>query len=79
MVSANSFAANSTKIAHPFYPTEAEIVGYLANDWGVPELLGIFAGGWAVILGVTLVLVKRHNPALPVSEKMAILWFVLSR
>lgn len=61
------------------FPVEAEIVGYLANSWSVPTLLGLFAAGWAVILGVTNLLVKRHNPTLGSSDKAAILWFVLSR
>ena len=63
---------------HPFYPLEAKIVGYLANQWSVTTLLGIFAGGWLVILGATLVLVRSHNPDLPSREKATILWFVLS-
>lgn len=70
---------NLTKIAHPFYPVEAEIVGYLANEWSVPTLLAVFAAGWAIILGITSVLVKRHNPTLPSGEKAAILWFVLCK
>ena len=70
---------NLTKIPHPFYPLEAEIVGYLANEWSVPTLLGVFAAGWAFILGITLALVKRHNPSLPSGEKAAILWFVLCK
>ncbi|KAL8842203.1 MAG: hypothetical protein Q9170_000609 [Blastenia crenularia] len=60
------------------FPVEAEIVGYLANSWSVPMLLGLFAAGWVVILGTTNTLVKRHNPALGTSDKAAILWFVLS-
>ena len=64
---------------HPFYPIEANIVGYLANEWSVVTLLGIFAAGWVVILGTTLVLVRRHNPSLPSTEKASILWFVLSK
>lgn len=70
---------NATKIPHPFYPIEAEIVGYLANEWSVPTLLGVFAAGWAIILGITSLLVKRHNPSLPSREKAAILWFVLCK
>jgi cholestenol delta-isomerase len=80
MEAASSFAANLTKpaqVAHPFYPKEIEILGYLANDWSVPELLGYFAAGWAVILGVTEFSVRRHNPNLPGWEKAAIQWFVL--
>ncbi len=73
---------NTTKVPpapHPFYPVEANIVGYLANEWSVVTLLGIFASGWVVILGITLALVRRHNPALPSTEKASILWFVLSK
>lgn len=61
------------------FPVEAEIVGYLANSWSVPTLLGVFAAGWVVILGATHVMVKRHNPTLSSGDKAAILWFVLSR
>ncbi|MCJ1226885.1 hypothetical protein MMC12_003540 [Toensbergia leucococca] len=74
-------AINTTNIPlppHPFYPVEIELVGYLANDWSVPQMLSIFAGGWAVILSATLALVKRHNPNLPGWDKAAILWFVLT-
>ncbi|MCJ1277086.1 hypothetical protein MMC21_004895 [Puttea exsequens] len=71
-------AAQALEAAHPFYPVEAEIVGYLANTSAVPTLLGLFAAGWVVILGTTLVLVRRHNPTLPGREKSTILWFVLT-
>lgn len=74
------FIVNSTRMAqppHPFYPLEANIVGYLANEISVLQLLGLFAAGCAVILGFTLVLVRAHNPRLPSSEKATILWFVL--
>ncbi|KAL9601495.1 MAG: hypothetical protein Q9219_002447 [cf. Caloplaca sp. 3 TL-2023] len=60
------------------FPVEAEIVGYLANSWSVPALLGFFALGWAVVLGITNLLVKRHNPTLSSGDKAAILWFVLT-
>lgn len=75
------YILNSTKpfqAIHPFYPLEANIVGYLANQWSASTLLGIFAGGWVVILGITLALVRSHNPHLPSRDKAIILWFVLS-
>ena len=75
------YILNSTKLPqaiHPFYPLEANIVGYLANRWSVSTLLGIFAGGWVVILSATLALVRSHNPHLPSRDKATILWFVLS-
>lgn len=54
-------------------------MGYLANKWSVPMLLGVFALGWVVILGTTSMLVKRHNPMLSSVDKASILWFVLSK
>lgn len=75
----DQYVSNATSIVpHPFYPLEAKIVGYLANEWSVPTLLGLFAAGWVAILGVTLLLVRQHNPDLPSREKATILWFVLS-
>ena len=63
---------------HPFYPQEANIIGYVANEWSVPTLLGLFAAGWVVILGTTNTLVKNYNPGLSSGDKAALLWFVLS-
>lgn len=63
---------------HGHFPPEAEIVGYLANTYSVPALLGLFAAGWIVVLGATNLLVKRHNPSLGSADKAALLWFVLS-
>ena len=71
---------NATKMVqppHPFYPLEANIVGYLANQYSTITLLSIFAAGCVVILGATHVLAGRLNPRLPSGEKWAILWFIL--
>ena len=64
---------------HPFYPIEANIVGYLANELSVLSLLGVFGSGCVVILGLTLALVMRQNPTLPSREKAIVLWFVLCK
>jgi cholestenol delta-isomerase len=69
---------NATLTPHPFYPVEAKIVGYLANEASVSQLLGTFAAGCIVVLGTTLALIKGHNPTLSTTEKAAILWNVLS-
>ena len=74
----DTIARNLTQMPHPFYPIEANIVGYLANQWSVPTLLSAFASGLVFTLGTTLVLVQRHKPNLPSMEKATILWFVLS-
>ncbi|KAL3424763.1 3-beta-hydroxysteroid-Delta(8),Delta(7)-isomerase 2 [Phlyctema vagabunda] len=72
-------ALNSTAIKqHPYYPLEVEIASYLANEWSVPVLLGIFFTGCAAIVFGTRLTVKRIYPNLPRSEKCAIWWFIIS-
>lgn len=81
LTSLNDIMFQNTKILHPphpFYPLEAEIVGYLANQWDVPTLLGIFLVGCIVILGLTHVLATRVRPGLSGVDKSILLWFVLS-
>jgi len=63
---------------HPFYPLDAEVVGYLANEYPVPMLLGTFAVGCIVILGATSALIGRNSPILSNGDKWAVLWNVLS-
>jgi hypothetical protein len=72
---ANSAILNSY---HPYYPAEAQIVGYLANEWSVPTLLALFAILWALILGISLWVVSQIRPNLRKADKIAILWFILS-
>ncbi|KAH7406723.1 Emopamil binding protein-domain-containing protein [Phaeosphaeria sp. MPI-PUGE-AT-0046c] len=62
---------------HPYYPIEAQIVGYLANQWNTFELVSMFAAGCAVIFGITFVLVKKVRPTLSNGDLAAIMWFVL--
>ncbi|MCJ1387380.1 hypothetical protein MMC18_000223 [Xylographa bjoerkii] len=78
MESISSYVATATKIPHPFYPLEAEIVGYLANEQSVPVLLGLFALGCVGIYGITQGLVRRYNPGLSGWERAAICWFIIS-
>ena len=73
----NSMAKGTAKVPHPFYPLEANIVGYLANDWTYVELLTSFAAGWVVILGTTQLVVRRFNPNLSLWERAIICWFIL--
>lgn len=65
--------------SHPFYPLEANIVGYLANELSVPALLASFALGCALILGGTLAILRLNKPLLPATEKATVLWFILSK
>ena len=71
-----SSSTNSSP-AHPFYPLTIEVVGYLANEYSVPVLLGIFAAGCAAIAGITLTILRRVHPSLSGSDKGAIIWFVI--
>ena len=78
------FFPNLTKIhetvnPHPFYPIDANVVGYLVNEWSVPKLLGVFFAGCGVELGITLLIVNRVNPRLSKGDKAALLWFVVCK
>jgi hypothetical protein len=69
----------NTTILHPYYPEGSKISGdvFVANDWGVLELISAFAAGWAVILGTTSLIVKKINPALKRSDQALVWWFML--
>lgn len=69
--------ANSSTV-HPYYPIEAQLIGYLANEWSVVTLVGAFALGWGGLLLLTYLVVSYVRPSLRMCEKLAILWFVLS-
>ena len=62
---------------HHYYPLEVEIANYLANEWSVPVLLGIFAAVCAAIVCGTVVIIDKTHPKLPKGEKAAIWWFVI--
>jgi cholestenol delta-isomerase len=65
------------KGAHPYYPIEKDIVGYLANTSGTFDLVLKFAAGCVAIFGVTYVLVKRTRPNASTGDLATIMWFVL--
>ena len=62
---------------HPYYPLQVEIASYLANEWSVPVLLGVFAALCATIFFGTMSIVNRVHPNLPAGEKAAIWWLIL--
>ncbi|CAD0086102.1 unnamed protein product [Aureobasidium mustum] len=64
-------------VKHPYYPLDANIAGYVANESTVLSLLGSFVAGCAAIFGLTYLAVKRVNPRLPTTELMTVMWFVL--
>lgn len=76
-----SLAANASKLVHPphpYYPLDATIVGYLANESSVPHLLGVFFSTCAALFALTYFLAKRIQPTLSTSELITTMWFVLS-
>lgn len=78
---ANSAVDNFTKVAsqvHPYYPHDAYINGYAANEWGVPALLSVFFGACAMLFTSTYFVAKRINSTLTTGEITTIMWFVLS-
>ncbi|KAF2469794.1 EBDP4, emopamil-binding protein [Lindgomyces ingoldianus] len=62
---------------HPYYPIEAEIVGYLANEWNTLELCSMFSAGCAVIFVATYLAVKRLRPHVSTPDLATVMWFVL--
>lgn len=63
---------------HPYYPQELLLAGYVVNEWPVPKLIGVFTVGWAFILGVTLIAVRKAKTNLRIWDQVLVLWFVLS-
>lgn len=76
------FQSNVTKLTaqviHPYFPVDAEIVGYAANEWSVPALLGAFFGACTALFTGTYFVAKSINPKLRRDELVTIMWFVLS-
>ncbi len=65
---------------HPYYPEAVILSGttFVENNWDVASLISAFAAGWALILGVTLTVVRKVNPGLKALDQGLVLWFVLS-
>jgi cholestenol delta-isomerase len=62
---------------HPYYPLGANIVGYSPNQSSVLELLVTAGGGCAALLGLTFAVASYVRPTLHLTDRIAILWFVL--
>ncbi|CAG7926318.1 unnamed protein product [Penicillium olsonii] len=63
---------------HPYYPLDANVVGYQPNQTPVLELILSAGGACTVLLGVTFALASYVRPKLQLADRIAILWFVLS-
>lgn len=75
---ASNFSKLTQEALHPYFPLDAEIVGYAANEWSVPALLGVFFGACTILFTGTYFVAKSINPRLHKSELVTIMWFVLS-
>lgn len=72
-------APPSIKALHPYFPLESEIANFIANDMTLFQLLATFGAGCAVILSVAWLVATRTTPRLKTSDKLAVLWFCLSK
>lgn len=64
-------------ITHPYYPLDAQIKGYVANEASIFNLLGAASIVAMSLLGTTFTLVTIARPSLNHADRLAILWFVL--
>jgi hypothetical protein len=66
---------------HPYYPNGSLLSGgiFIANDWDVATLILAFAAASALILAVTLVVVRKANANLKASDQALVVWFVLCK
>ena len=65
--------------AHPYYPLDIVIAGFVANEWNRLELCSMFAAGCAVIFAVTYIVATRLRPNVSTADLVTVLWFVLCR
>ena len=68
----------ATEALHPYFPIDAQISGYAANELSVPALLGVFFGACTILFTATYFVSKSVNPKLKNGELLTIMWFVLS-
>jgi cholestenol Delta-isomerase len=65
----------SGDIAHPYFPQDLILPGYVPNELDAVSLLAIFATGCSVILSIAFLI----NDDLKLSDRMTVLWFILCK
>ena len=65
--------------AHPFYPVDVELDGYLANQRSAFHMVCMFLVAAVAVLCLTSALILRSFSGLRRSDKLAVEWFVLSK
>lgn len=63
--------------SHPYYPLEAKVAGYVANELSIAALLVAFLSVVGFISTTSCVITRKINPRLPISEVITVMWFVL--
>ena len=64
-------------IKHPYYPVEAIVPNYTANNLPRSSLLATAVTSCAVLVGTTVLAAKRLNPKLNLQDLAIITWFVI--
>lgn len=64
---------------HPYYPLDANVIGYVPNQTPFLQLLLSAGGASIVLLGVTFAWASCVRPSLQLADRIAILWFVLCK
>lgn len=65
--------------SHPYYPLDANVVGYEPNRTPVLKLLVSAGGACTILLSVTFALASYVKPTLRMADRISILWFVLCK
>ncbi|KAF2102199.1 emopamil binding protein [Rhizodiscina lignyota] len=63
---------------HPFYPLGTSLTGYIANDWSMSAIFGVFGGCLVTLFTLTRQLNQSLNPHLSRRDQALLIWFVLS-
>ncbi len=66
-------------MAHPYYPQDVPIPGYVPNVTPLPVLLGSFGSIVGITLLGTLAVAKRSRPSLGLSDQLLFSWFILCK
>ncbi|GKT53904.1 emopamil binding protein [Colletotrichum tofieldiae] len=62
---------------HPYYPMNAELPHYTANETPLPKLLVTFAATIASVVVVTVMVARRIHPNMITSDQLIVAWFAL--
>ncbi|KAI6375749.1 hypothetical protein MCOR25_002909 [Pyricularia grisea] len=63
---------------HPYFPEDAYIPDFVPNDKSLTDLVLPFAGTITCVLAASVILSKRINPGICLTDLCQICWFVLS-